>query len=162
MKILITGGAGFIGSHLCARFLADGNEVICVDNFLSGSKDNVAKFLDNPKFTLMEHDITQPLPTDLGKIDAILHFACPASPNPSSPVSYMAHPVETLMVSSVGSKNMLDLALKNDCQIMFASTSEVYGDPLVHPQPETYWGNVSPNGPRSCYDEGKRFAQINW
>lgn len=159
MKILITGGAGFIGSHLCDRFLSDGHEVVCVDNFLSGSKVNVEKFLDNPKFALIEHDITQPLTTDLGKLDAILHFACPASPNPSSPVSYMAHPVETLMVSSVGSKNMLDLALLNDCQIIFASTSEVYGDPLVHPQPETYWGNVSPNGPRSCYDEGKRFME---
>lgn len=160
-KILITGGAGFIGSHLCRRFLDSGHEVVCVDNFLSGSRDNVAPLLDNPQFSLIEHDIIEDLPESiLGlKLDAILHFACPASPNPASPVSYMAHPVETMMVSSVGSKHMLDLAVSNDCQIIFASTSEVYGDPLVHPQTEEYWGNVSPNGIRSCYDEGKRFME---
>ncbi len=161
MKILITGGAGFIGSHLCDRFLADGHEVVCVDNFLSGARENVAHLASNPAFTLIEHDIINPLPPSLTElnIEAIFHFACPASPNPDSPVSYMAHPVETLMVSSVGSKNMLDLAVKNNCQIIFASTSEVYGDPLTHPQTEEYWGNVSPNGPRSCYDEGKRFME---
>lgn len=160
-KVLITGGAGFIGSHLCRRFLAGGHEVVCVDNFISGSRENVTELLPNPKFTLIEHDICEPLPLDsrVSNIDAILHFACPASPNSESPVSYMAHPVETMMVSSVGSKNMLDLAVKNDCQIIFASTSEVYGDPLVHPQLETYWGNVNPIGPRSCYDEGKRFME---
>lgn len=161
MKILITGGAGFIGSHLCAKFLSGGHEVVCVDNFLSGSRDNVAPLLSNSKFTLIEHDITLNLPSTISdpKYDAILHFACPASPNPNSPVSYMSHPVETMMVSSVGSKNMLDLAVQNNCQIIFASTSEVYGDPSVHPQPETYWGNVNPDGPRSCYDEGKRFME---
>lgn len=160
-KILITGGAGFIGSHLCRRFLSEGHEVICIDNFISGSRDNVTELLSNPKFTLIEHDVCTPLDKldGLDELSAIFHFACPASPNPASPVSYMSHPVETMMVSSVGSKNMLDLALQNDCQIIFASTSEVYGDPLVHPQPETYWGNVSPNGPRSCYDEGKRFME---
>lgn len=156
--VLITGGAGFIGSHLCHQFVASNHKVICVDNFVSGSKDNLADLMGNPNFTLIEHDVILPLLIE-EKIDAIFHFACPASPNPSSPVSYMNHPFETLMVSSVGSKNMLDLALKNDCQIIFASTSEVYGDPLVHPQSEEYFGNVSPNGIRSCYDEGKRFME---
>ena len=158
-RILISGGAGFIGSHLCRRFLAGGHEVVCVDNFLSGSKANVEELLSNPKFTLIEQDICTPLMVGVGTLDAIFHFACPASPNPASPVSYMVHPIETMMVSSVGSKNMLDLAVKNGCQIIFASTSEVYGDPLVHPQPESYWGNVNPVGPRSCYDEGKRFME---
>lgn len=160
-RILITGGAGFIGSHLCHKFISDGYEVVCIDNFLSGSKFNIADLLDNPNFTLIEHDIIQPLPLSpsISNLTAIFHFACPASPNPSSPVSYINHPVETLMVSSVGSKNMLDLAIKNDCQVIFASTSEVYGDPAVHPQPETYWGNVSSTGERSCYDEGKRFME---
>lgn len=156
--ILIAGGAGFIGSHLCDRFLAEGNDVICVDNFVSGSRENVAHLIDNPHFTLIEHDICKPLAVS-SKLDAILHFACPASPNPKSPVSYMSHPLETMMVSSVGSKNLLDLAQKNNCQIIFASTSEVYGDPLVHPQSEDYRGNVSSIGPRACYDEGKRFME---
>lgn len=161
MKVLITGGAGFIGSHLCDRFISGGHEVICVDNLISGSEDNITHLKSNPNFTFIKHDIIEDLPETIAnlKLDAILHFACPASPNPASSVSYMAHPVETLMVSSVGSKHMLDLALSNDCQIIFASTSEVYGDPLVHPQTEEYWGNVSPNGPRSCYDEGKRFME---
>lgn len=157
-KILITGGAGFIGTHLCQHFLEAGDEVICVDNFLSGSRDNIKPFQKNARFTLIEHDVCQPLPSDsnLTHLDAIFHFACPASPNPASPISYINYPVETLMVSTLGSQRMLELAHANRCQIIFASTSEVYGDPAVHPQPETYWGNVSPNGPRSCYDEGKR------
>lgn len=161
MKVLITGGAGFIGSHLCDRFLGDGHEVVCVDNFLSGAPENIAHLKSNSAFTFFKHDVIESLPATISdqKYDAILHFACPASPNPASAVSYMAHPIETLMVTSVGSKNLLDLAVKNDCQIIFASTSEVYGDPLVHPQTEEYWGNVSPNGPRSCYDEGKRFME---
>lgn len=163
-KILITGGAGFIGSHLCQSFLSDGHEVICVDNFISGSRDNVAPFVSNPLFTLIEHDITHDLPAGKAglpftKLDAIFHFASPASPNPASPISYLNHPIETLMVNSLGTKNMLELAVKNNCQIIFASTSEVYGDPLTHPQSETYWGNVNPNGKRSCYDEGKRFME---
>lgn len=163
-KVLITGGAGFIGSHLCQRFLADGYQVVCVDNFLSGSRENLADLLDNPNFKLIEFDICSPHEElsqldELDGLSAILHFACPASPNPNSPVSYMNHPLETLMVSSLGSKHMLDLAIQHNCQIILASTSEVYGDPLVHPQPETYWGNVSPNGARSCYDEGKRFME---
>lgn len=157
-KILITGGAGFIGSHLCGRFLAEGHEVVCVDNFLSGSRDNLTPFQGNPKFTLIEHDVCQPLPTNpaLSNLDAIFHFACPASPNPESPISYMRFPVETMMVNTLGTQLMLELAHTNQCQIILASTSEVYGDPLIHPQTEEYWGNVNPNGPRSCYDEGKR------
>lgn len=154
-KILITGGAGFIGSHLCRTFLGAGHEVICVDNFISGSHENVASFLSNPKFQLIEQDVCQPLAFSQ-KLDAILHFACPASPNPESPVSYMKFPVETMMVNVLGSRRMLELARANKCQIIFASTSEVYGDPLIHPQTEGYWGNVNPVGPRSCYDEGKR------
>jgi nucleoside-diphosphate-sugar epimerase len=159
MKVVITGGAGFIGSHLTEHFLKAGHEVVVLDNLISGNEANLTEFKGNPSFRFINHDVIEPLAEDLGKIDAIFHFACPASPNPNSPVSYINHPVETLMVSSVGSKNMLDLAVKNDCQIIFASTSEVYGDPTVHPQTEEYWGNVSPNGPRSCYDEGKRFME---
>ncbi|EKD80150.1 MAG: hypothetical protein ACD_40C00193G0015 [uncultured bacterium] len=155
-KVLITGGAGFIGSHLCDRFIADGHEVICVDNFLSGSRTNISHLESNPLFTLIEYDVCQPLPSTIYDLQAIFHFASPASPNPASPVSYINFPVETLMVNTLGSQRMLELAHTNNCQIIFASTSEVYGDPLVHPQSETYWGNVSPNGPRSCYDEGKR------
>ncbi len=155
-KILITGGAGFIGSHLCKRFLDDGHDVICVDNFLSGSRDNLAQFDSNSHFHLIEHDLCQPLPENVSGLDAILHFASPASPNPASPISYINYPVETLMVNTLGTQRMLELAHSNRCQIIFASTSEVYGDPLVHPQKEEYWGNVNPNGPRSCYDEGKR------
>lgn len=158
MQVLITGGAGFIGSHLCQHFLDQGDHVICVDNFISGSRENITPFLSNPQFELIEQDVCLPLAVSC-KLDAIFHFACPASPNPDSPVSYMSHPIETMMVSSLGSKNMLDLAQFHHCQIIFASTSEVYGDPLVHPQPETYWGNVSSTGPRSCYDEGKRFME---
>lgn len=156
MKVLITGGAGFIGSNLTERFLSDGHQVICVDNFLSGSRENIKEFLNNPKYSLIEHDICQPLPEEIKNLDAILHFACPASPNPASPVSYLNFPVETMMVNTLGSQRMLELAHANRCQIIFASTSEVYGDPLVHPQTEEYWGNVNCNGPRSCYDEGKR------
>jgi nucleoside-diphosphate-sugar epimerase len=163
-KILITGGAGFIGSHLCQRLLSDGHEVICVDNFISGSKANIEPFLANPQFKHVEFDITRPLDEldklcTLDGLTHIFHFACPASPNPESTISYMAHPIETMMVSSLGSKNMLDLAKSHSAEIIFASTSEVYGDPLVHPQKETYWGNVNSTGPRSCYDEGKRFME---
>lgn len=161
-RILITGGAGFIGSHLADHFLKEGNEVVVLDNFISGSRENIKHLLDNPNFELIEHDVSLPLETfnlKLDKLSAILHFASPASPNPDSEVSYMSHPIETLMANSVGTKNMLDLAQKNNCQIILASTSEVYGDPLVHPQTEDYWGNVSPNGPRSCYDESKRFME---
>lgn len=158
-KILITGGAGFIGSHLVDHFIKAGDEVVVIDNFLSGSKANIAHHLDNPRFTLIEHDLTTPLNTKLTDLASIFHFASPASPNPKSNTSYMAHPIETLMVNSFGTREMLELATANNCPIILASTSEVYGDPTVHPQPETYWGNVSCNGPRSCYDEGKRFLE---
>lgn len=159
--ILITGGAGFIGGYLCGDFLDQGYKVLCVDNFLSGSESTVEKYEKNPDFTFIEHDVSVRLDRlyQLDELAAILHFASPASPNPDSPTSYMAHPVETLLVNSIGSKHMLDLADTYGCQIIFASTSEVYGDPLVHPQTEDYNGNVSPNGPRSCYDEGKRFME---
>lgn len=157
-KILITGGAGFIGTHLCKHFLEDGHEVICVDNFLSGSRANIEPFLSNPKFELIEQDVCQPLPDSqsISNLSAIFHFACPASPNPASPIAYVHFPVETMMVNVLGAQRMLELAHTNRCQIILASTSEVYGDPDVHPQSETYWGNVNPNGIRSCYDEGKR------
>ena len=158
-KVLITGGAGFIGSHLVEHFLTQGDSVICVDNFLSGSRSNIEPFLSSPNFRLIEHDCINPLTEELTGLTAIFHFATPASPNPSSPVSYMAHPVETMMVTSQGTKHMLDLARANNCQIILASTSEVYGDPLVHPQNEDYRGNVSSTGLRACYDEGKRFME---
>lgn len=158
-KILITGGAGFIGSHLVEHFLNAGHSVVCLDNFLSGSRDNLSTFLGNSNFQLIEHDCSLPLPNEISNLDAIFHFATPASPNPNSPVSYMSHPVETMMVTSQGTKHMLDLARANNCQIILASTSEVYGDPLVHPQTEDYRGNVSCTGVRACYDEGKRFME---
>lgn len=158
MKVVITGGAGFIGSHLCERLLNDGHEVVCLDNLVSGAESNITHLSDNPRFQFIQHDVTQPLEIE-GKVDAILHFASPASPNPDSPVSYMSHPVETMLVNSTGSKNMLDLAKKHDAQIILASTSEIYGEPEVHPQPEKYRGNVSTTGPRACYDESKRFME---
>lgn len=157
-KILITGGAGFIGSHLAEALLARGHEVVVVDNLSSGSRDNLAHLVENPHFTFVRHDICLPLTLD-HSLSAIFHLASPASPNPDSPESYVNHPVETLMVNSIGTKHFLDLAVASDCQIILASTSEVYGDPEVHPQPETYWGNVSSVGVRSCYDEGKRFLE---
>lgn len=159
--VLITGGAGFIGSHLCEHYLRAGHTVLCVDNLLSGSMTNIQPFLSHPNFSFVEHDLTLPLPATLVDFapDTILHFACPASPNPNSPVSYMAHPVETLMVTSLGSKHLLDLAKECGAQIVLASTSEVYGDPEIHPQPETYRGNVNSTGLRACYDEGKRFME---
>ena len=161
-KILITGGAGFIGTHLCDRYLADGYEVVCLDNFLSGSRDNITHLLGNPHFSLLEQDVCAPLdssPSLLESLTTILHFASPASPNPTSPDSYINHPIETMLANSVGAKNILDLATVNHCPIVLASTSEVYGDPLVHPQGESYWGNVSSVGVRSCYDESKRFME---
>jgi len=158
-QVLVTGGAGFIGSHLCDQFVKRGDKVICVDNFVSGRRENIQHLLDNPLFTLLEQDATLPFRQEINNLSAIFHFASPASPNPDSPVSYLAHPVETLMVNSLGTKNLLELATASGCQIVLASTSEVYGDPSVHPQPETYWGNVNPIGIRSCYDEGKRFLE---
>lgn len=150
-KILVTGGAGFIGSHLCERLLNDGNEVICLDNYSSGTKDNIMHLLENPYFELVRHDVTMPFSIE---IDEIYNLACPASP-----VQYQCNPINTIKTSVMGAINMLDLAQRMKAKILQASTSEVYGDPEVHPQPETYWGNVNPIGARSCYDEGKRCAE---
>jgi UDP-glucuronate decarboxylase len=150
-RVLVTGGAGFLGSHLCERLLAEGNEVLCVDNFYTGTRRNVAHLLDNPNFELMRHDVTFPLYVE---VDEIYNLACPASP-----IHYQKDPVQTTKTSVHGAINMLGLAKRVEAKIMQASTSEVYGDPTVHPQPEEYWGNVNPIGPRSCYDEGKRCAE---
>lgn len=150
-RVLITGGAGFIGSHLSERLLAEGNEVICVDNFFTGSRRNVEHLFDNPRFELMRHDVTFPLYVE---VDQIYNLACPASP-----VHYQHDPVQTTKTSVMGAINMLGLAKRLRVPILQASTSEVYGDPAVHPQTEDYWGNVNPIGTRSCYDEGKRAAE---
>ena len=150
-RILVTGGAGFLGSHLCDRLIAQGHEVLCVDNFFTGSKQNVAHLLDHPRFELMRHDVTFPLYVE---VDEIYNLACPASP-----VHYQHDPVQTTKTSVHGAINMLGLAKRTRARILQASTSEVYGDPEVHPQPEGYWGKVNPIGIRSCYDEGKRCAE---
>nr|WP_247894591.1 UDP-glucuronic acid decarboxylase family protein [Azospirillum sp. B510] len=150
-RVLVTGGAGFLGSHLCERLLATGNDVLCVDNFFTGSRDNVLHLLDNPHFELMRHDVTFPLYVE---VDEIYNLACPASP-----IHYQHDPVQTTKTSVHGAINMLGLAKRVGARIMQASTSEVYGDPAVHPQPEEYWGNVNTIGPRACYDEGKRCAE---
>jgi UDP-glucuronate decarboxylase len=150
-RIAVTGGAGFIGSHLCARLIGEGHEVLCVDNFYTGSRSNVAALLDHPRFELLRHDVTFPLYVE---VDQIYNLACPASP-----VHYQFDPVQTTKTSVHGAINLLGLAKRMRCPILQASTSEVYGDPEVHPQPEGYWGRVNPVGPRSCYDEGKRCAE---
>jgi UDP-glucuronate decarboxylase len=151
MGILVTGGAGFLGSHLCDRLIKDGNNVLCVDNFFTGSKGNIAHLTTNPNFEFMRHDVTSPLYVE---VDQIFNLACPASP-----VHYQYDPVKTTKTSVHGAINMLGLAKRLKARILQASTSEVYGDPLVHPQPESYWGHVNTIGPRSCYDEGKRCAE---
>jgi UDP-glucuronate decarboxylase len=151
MRVLVTGGAGFIGSHLCERLLNDGREVICLDNFFTGSKGNIAPLLPNPAFELVRHDITEPI---LLEVDRIYNLACPASP-----IHYQYNPVKTIKTSVMGTINMLGLAKRVRARILQASTSEVYGDPQTHPQKEDYWGNVNPIGIRSCYDEGKRVAE---
>ena len=150
-RVLVTGGAGFIGSHLCAWLIEAGHSVLCVDNFFTGTRANIAPLLDNPNFELLRHDITFPLYVE---VDEIYNLACPASP-----VHYQFDPVQTTKTSVLGAVNMLGLAKRLRIPILQASTSEVYGDPSVHPQPEDYWGNVNPIGPRSCYDEGKRCAE---
>jgi UDP-glucuronate decarboxylase len=150
-RILVAGGAGFIGSHLCERLLAQGHEILCVDNFYTGARSNVAHLLQNPSFELLRHDVTFPLYVE---VDGIFNLACPASP-----VHYQRSPVQTTKTSVLGSINLLGLAKRLRVPILFASTSEVYGDPTVHPQTEEYWGNVNPIGLRSCYDEGKRCAE---
>ena len=151
MRILVTGGAGFLGSHLCERILDEGHDVICLDNFFTGSKDNIIHLMDNHRFELIRHDIVEPL---LLEVDRIYNLACPASP-----VHYQYNPVKTVKTSVMGTINMLGLAKRVKARILQASTSEVYGDPQVHPQKEKYWGNVNPVGIRSCYDEGKRVAE---
>lgn len=150
-QVLVTGGAGFLGSHLCERLLIEGHQVLCLDNFFTGSKNNVAHLIPNPNFEIIRHDITQPISLE---VDEIYNLACPASP-----VHYQHNPLQTTMTSVLGALNMLELAKRVNAKILQASTSEVYGDPTVHPQPESYWGNVNPIGIRSCYDEGKRCAE---
>lgn len=150
-SVIITGGAGFLGSHMCERLLAEGQHVVCVDNFFTGSKENIISLLSNPYFELLRHDITSPL---FAECDEIYNFACPASP-----INYQLDPVQTTKTSVHGSINMLGLARRVGAKIFQASTSEVYGDPEIHPQTEGYWGRVNPTGPRACYDEGKRCAE---
>ena len=153
MRILIAGAAGFIGSHLCDRLLDEGHEIVGLDNLLTGSPSNLAHLEGNPRFSFIRHDITEPCGVP-GPVDLVFNLASPASPK-----DYLAHPVETLRTGAEGSRNLLELALKKGAAYVLASTSECYGDPLEHPQKETYWGNVNPVGPRSCYDESKRFAE---
>ena len=151
MRILVTGGAGFIGSHLCDRLLAEGHDVLCLDNFFTGRKGNIEHLVDHPRFEVIRHDVTEPI---FVEVEQIYNLACPASP-----IHYQYNPVKTVKSNVVGTINMLVLAKRLRARILQASTSEVYGDPTVHPQPESYWGNVNPIGPRSCYDEGKRIAE---
>lgn len=151
-KILVTGGTGFIGSHLCERLLEEGNTVFCLDNFFTGPKSNVSHLLKNPKFRVIKHDVVKPFPKI--KVDKIYSLACPASP-----IHYQIDPIKTIETSVIGVSNVLKLAQKIKARVLQASTSEVYGDPHVHPQKESYWGNVNPIGPRACYDEGKRAAE---
>lgn len=161
-KILISGGAGFIGSHLCNKLIKEGSIVYCVDNLITGDKTNVNNLLDNPNFILLNQDITTPFTIKadrIHEIDYVYHLASPASPNKNSEKSYMNLPIETMLANSVGTYNLLLLAKEKNAKFLFASTSEIYGNPAISPQPESYFGNVSPNGVRSVYDEGKRFGE---
>lgn len=153
MRILVSGGAGFVASHLCDRWLADGSEVVAVDNFLTGRRENIEHLSGEPRFVFREQDVVEPFSVD-GPLDYVFHMASPASPG-----DYLAYPIETMLVGSAGTKNLLDIALEKDAAFLLASTSECYGDPLEHPQRESYWGNVNPVGPRSVYDEAKRYAE---
>ena len=150
-RILVSGGSGFVGSHLCERLLNEGHEVVCLDNFFTGSRTNIEHLLDHHRFELVRHDVTEPITME---VDQVYHLACPASP-----IHYQRNPVRTIRTAVEGTLNMLDLAREVRARILIASTSEVYGDPIEHPQRETYWGNVNPIGPRACYDEGKRCAE---
>jgi UDP-glucuronate decarboxylase len=151
LRILVSGGSGFLGSHLCERLLKEGHEVVCLDNFFTGSRANIEHLLDDHRFELVRHDVTEPITME---VDQVYHLACPASP-----IHYQRNPVRTIRTAVEGTLNMLDLAREVRARILIASTSEVYGDPIEHPQHESYWGNVNPIGPRACYDEGKRCAE---
>ncbi|HEX8931912.1 MAG TPA: UDP-glucuronic acid decarboxylase family protein [Patescibacteria group bacterium] len=161
-KVIVAGGAGFIGSHLCKKLIAEGNMVYCLDNYITGSKNNVENLLDNPNFILLEYDLNQPLEAikeRFNEVHYIFHLASPASPNKDSARSYINHPIETMLANSVGTYHLLLLAKEKNAKFLFASTSEVYGNPAVSPQPETYFGNVNPNGIRAVYDESKRYGE---
>ncbi len=158
MRILITGAAGFLGSHLCDRLLANGHEVIGLDNFITGSADNIAHLMGNERFTFYRHDVSNYIFVPV-HVDAVLHFASPASPNPQSPLAYFNLPIQTMKAGALGTHNSLGVAKAHGARFLLASTSEIYGDPLVHPQVESYAGNVDPIGPRAVYDEAKRFAE---
>jgi dTDP-glucose 4,6-dehydratase len=158
MRILMTGAAGFLGSHLCDRLLADGHEVVGLDNFVTGSRENIAHLMGSEKFTFFKHDVSNYIFVP-GRVDAVLHFASPASPNPKSPSAYFNLPIQTMKAGALGTHNTLGVAKAHRARFLLASTSEIYGDPLVHPQAETYSGNVDPIGTRAVYDEAKRFAE---
>jgi dTDP-glucose 4,6-dehydratase len=158
MRVLITGAAGFLGSHLCERLLAEGHEVIGMDNFITGNPQNLAHLAGDQKFLFIRHDVSDFIFVP-GKVDAVLHFASPASPNPTSPLGYVNLPIQTMKAGALGTHNTLGVACAQGARFLLASTSEIYGDPLEHPQTEAYWGHVDPIGPRSVYDEAKRFAE---
>lgn len=159
MRILVTGAAGFLGSHLCDRLLKEGHHVIGMDNFITGRAENLAHLDDHNEFTFIEHDVSMFIEIPKGGVDAVFHFASPASPNPNSPYGYVNLPIQTMKAGALGTLNSLGVARAYDAKFLLASTSEIYGDPQIHPQPETYWGHVNPIGERSVYDEAKRFAE---
>jgi dTDP-glucose 4,6-dehydratase len=159
MNVLITGAAGFLGSHLCDRLLSEGHKVIGLDNFITGRPENLAHMIDNDQFTFIEHDVSTTIDVPDSNLDAVMHFASPASPNPNSPYGYVNLPIQTMKAGGLGTLNSLGVARAYQARFLLASTSEIYGDPQVHPQPESYWGHVNPIGERSVYDEAKRFAE---